>query len=705
MNQTQDVSRNPLISIVIVSYNVKEYVFQALLSIKRAVAKIPHEIYVVDNASVDGTPHYLKKHFPDVHLIENKQNLGFGKANNLALEKVSGEYVVLINPDTVVQEDTFQKLLDFFDKTPDADAATSKILNPDGSFSIDCRHAIPTPSIAFWKVTGLSRLFPKSKLFGQYNLTYMDENSSYPVPAISGSFMMIKKSVLDQIGYFDEQFFMYCEDIDLCKRINDAGFKIYYMPDTQIIHYKGESSKYDQMGYIRNFNKSLHIFFQKHYAPKTSLLFQYLISIGIFFRGAFLFFRNLLKDYFPFILDLAILNLVILLSFFVRWELKSGFSWPEYTSQYWIINLISTGIYTLFSLYEELYSKFRFSIHSIIRTNFYTFLSLIILTFFIRKLAFSRMVFLVIFILAPLLMASWRSYLRRKVLTDTRQVGKDIFTKPTVLVGKGRELKQLAEKLKKRKDLEYDIVGWVSSGGRRKRNEKTGVPYLGSAGQLAEIIKIHKIKQVIFTAGELAYEDILKMMTQINGASVDFKMMPSQLDVLIGKSHIEHLNDIPLVEVQYAYNKPLNRLFKRIFDLVLSTLLIIIMLPVIGIQFLVDRKGIGRVKKGRRKLPLRWKEWNGPRAGFMNFFWKLSQVFFGKISFVGAPIRQKGTLKNRYRLKYKQGITGLAQVNGTMVSEKTEMEKYDLFYLKNYTLILDLEILIKSLFNLLKRNR
>ncbi len=183
----------PRISVVIVNYNVKEYLAQALHSLQRALKDIPHEIFVVDNASVDGSVAYIRQHFPDVRLIESKENLGFAKANNLALQHVQGEYVVLINPDTVVQEDTFQKLLDFFEKTPDASAATCKIINPDGTFSVDCRHAIPTPMIAFWKVTGLSRLFPRSRIFGQYNLTYLDPNETYPVPAISGSFMMIKK--------------------------------------------------------------------------------------------------------------------------------------------------------------------------------------------------------------------------------------------------------------------------------------------------------------------------------------------------------------------------------------------------------------------------------------------------------------------------------------------------------------------------------
>ena len=170
------MNENIVITIVIVNYNVREFLEQALISVKKALTKIPSEIIVVDNASIDGSVMMLKQRFPEIKLIESKRNLGFSAGNNLAIQEAKGDYVVLLNPDTVVQEDTFDKLLDFFKRTPDASAATCKIINPDGSFSVDCRHSIPTPLTAFWKLLGLNRLFPKSRIFGRYNLTYLDEN-------------------------------------------------------------------------------------------------------------------------------------------------------------------------------------------------------------------------------------------------------------------------------------------------------------------------------------------------------------------------------------------------------------------------------------------------------------------------------------------------------------------------------------------------
>jgi len=187
------------LSIIIVNYNVRDFLMHSLESIQRAVVNFSHEIFVVDNASVDGSVEMVKNRFPDVNLIENQLNKGFAAANNQAMKESSGKYIVLINPDTVVQEDTFSRLLEFMEENADAGACTCKILNPDGSFSVDSRHSIPTPMTAFWKQIGFHRLFPKSKTFARYNLTYLDENEISPVDAISGSFMFIQY-VFSHIG-------------------------------------------------------------------------------------------------------------------------------------------------------------------------------------------------------------------------------------------------------------------------------------------------------------------------------------------------------------------------------------------------------------------------------------------------------------------------------------------------------------------------
>ncbi len=264
MNKMQ----NPLISVIIVNFNVKIFLNQALDSIQKALSGISAEIFVVDNASRDGSVALVKENFPDVKLIENRSNAGFAKANNQAIKLAKGKYLVLINPDTLVQEDTFLLLLDFFKNCHDAGMVGCKILNPDGSLQLACRRSIPTPWIAFTKMVGLSRLFPKSHLFGKYNLTYQNPDQVSVVDAISGSFMMVRSKVIQEIGMLDEQFFMYGEDLDWCFRIRQAGWKIYYVPDTKIVHYKGASTQKAHLDTLLVFYRAMLQFVRKHVRMK-----------------------------------------------------------------------------------------------------------------------------------------------------------------------------------------------------------------------------------------------------------------------------------------------------------------------------------------------------------------------------------------------------------------------------------------------------
>jgi GT2 family glycosyltransferase len=290
------------------------------------------------------------------------------------LHQAKGAFLLLINPDTIVQEDTFSSLINFMERTPDAGAATCKILNPDGSFSVDCRHSIPTPMAAFWKLIGFSKLFPKNKIFGRYNLTYLDPEQMYPVDAISGSFMLIRRLAFQQVGYLDEEYFMYCEDIDLCYRINKAGWKIYYVPESSIIHYKGESTKKNNLDYIINFNRSLYIFYKKHFQKRYITPIRWLILIGIFLRGVFIYIKNFLSSNFVLIVDILVLNLVILLTFVLRFEIKSTFRLNDFLNQYIVINILATIIFSGVAFFLELYGRYKFSLIKVFKTNIITFL-------------------------------------------------------------------------------------------------------------------------------------------------------------------------------------------------------------------------------------------------------------------------------------------------------------------------------------------
>ncbi len=259
------------VSVVIVNYKVPDFVYQCLCSLKKALADFNHEIFVVDNNSNDGSVSFLKKWFPDVRFIENDDNIGFSKANNVALNLALGQYVLILNPDTFVPEDMIVKCVDFLDNNNDAGALGVKMYSAKGQYAPESKRGIPKPFTAFCKLIGLCKLFPKNKVFGKYYLGNLDPDKINKVEILSGACMFVRREALLKTGFFDEDYFMYGEDIDLSYRFLKAGFQNYYFP-VKIIHYKGESTQKVSYQYVNNFNKSMIIFFRKHFNVYSWLL-------------------------------------------------------------------------------------------------------------------------------------------------------------------------------------------------------------------------------------------------------------------------------------------------------------------------------------------------------------------------------------------------------------------------------------------------
>lgn len=272
------------LSVVIVNYNVRYYLEQCLLSVEKALTGVGGEVFVVDNNSTDDSMPYLKKKFPWVRYIENQENVGFSRANNQAIREARGEYVLLLNPDTFVGESTLRECIDFMDKNEQAGMCGVGMLRVDGSFAPESRRGIPTPFVAFCKMSGLGSLFPKSRVFGKYYMQYLNKQSINPIEIVSGAFMFIRKAALDEVGLLDETFFMYGEDIDISYRVLKAGYQNYYLP-TQILHYKGESTKKDSLKYVNAFHKAMIIFFNKHFTH-YSFLYSVPITATIVLKGA-----------------------------------------------------------------------------------------------------------------------------------------------------------------------------------------------------------------------------------------------------------------------------------------------------------------------------------------------------------------------------------------------------------------------------------
>ncbi len=270
------------LSVIIVNYNVKYFLEQCLRSVLKAVKGIDSEILVVDNNSSDDSVNYLYPLFPSVIFISNKDNPGFSKANNQAIQSAKGKYILLLNPDTVIGEQTLLRVCEFMDSHPGAGGVGVRMIDGSGHFLKESKRGFPSPWNSFCKIFGLSAIFPKSSLFARYHMGYLRDDEVHEVEVLAGAFMMIKKSVLDQIGLLDEDFFMYGEDIDLSYRIILGGYKNYYLPET-IIHYKGESTRKD-IRYVKIFYQAMLIFFRKYY-PGYGKIYSLLIRSGIYFRA------------------------------------------------------------------------------------------------------------------------------------------------------------------------------------------------------------------------------------------------------------------------------------------------------------------------------------------------------------------------------------------------------------------------------------
>ena len=297
------------LSIVIVNYNVKYFLEQCLHSVKQAIEHIHAEVFVVDNNSVDGSVAEIRVKFPWVQLIENRENLGFSRANNQAIRLAKGKYILLLNPDTVVEEVTFRKCIDFMESHPDAGAVGVKMIDGKGAFLPESKRSLPTPMVSFYKMFGFSSLFPRSRRFGKYHLGYLDPEETHEVEVLAGAFMFLRKEVLDRTGPLDETFFMYGEDIDLSYRITKAGYRNYYYPGTTIIHYKGESTKKGSLNYVKMFYQAMIIFARKHFSSRKARTFSKLINLAIYFRAALSLAKRFLQRAYRPLLDAALIFL------------------------------------------------------------------------------------------------------------------------------------------------------------------------------------------------------------------------------------------------------------------------------------------------------------------------------------------------------------------------------------------------------------
>ncbi|HXU27921.1 MAG TPA: glycosyltransferase family 2 protein, partial [Bacteroidia bacterium] len=522
---------------------------------------------------------------PQVILIENKVNTGFSKANNQAIRVSKGQYVLLLNPDTVVQEDTFTKTLAFMDAHPDAGGLGVKMVDGKGNFLPESKRGLPTPEVAFYKIFGLSKFFPKSKRFGRYHLTYLDKNKTHSIDVLSGAFMLLRAETLAKCGLLDEEYFMYGEDIDLSYRIILSGYKNYYFPDTCIIHYKGESTKKSSVNYVLVFYKAMAIFARKHFSQNRAKLFSILIHFAIYLRaGASIGWRMIKQIALP-ALDFALIfgGLFAVKEFYekhikfvsgegtyiehlVKWAflaysaiwvlsvfLNGGYDKPVKLRK--IIQGVVTGMAVILIGYSLLPEAYRFSRAIILLGSASTLLSLLLV----------RLVFHTLKIKGFIL----NEDLRKRI----------------AIVGNADEYERVVSVLKET-SVKPAFIGFVSI------NEQTD-NQLGNINQLNEVIEVHQIQEIIFCSKNISSQQIINYMLQLVSVEVDFKIAPPESISIIGSNSIDTAGDDLYVIDFNSVSKPHNKRKKRIFDMatalvLLATLPIVIFAEKKPLQFIAN---------------------------------------------------------------------------------------------------------------------
>ncbi|HUZ03503.1 MAG TPA: glycosyltransferase family 2 protein [Thermomicrobiaceae bacterium] len=293
------------VSVVIVNHNTADLLAECLRHLTASRLDRPLQAFVVDNGSTDGSAALIGQHFPDVRMIEAPGNLGFARGNNLALREIVSrvpwdadrrqQYVLLLNTDCFVEPDTLQLTARFLDDHPRVGVVGPRVVLPNGRLDLACRRSFPTPSDALWKLTGLSRAFPHHPRLARYNLTYLDPDATYPVDSVMGAYMLVRLAAVDDAGLLDESFFMYGEDLDWAYRIKKCGWSVFYYPAARVLHYKGASSSRQSYRLIVEFYRAMYLFHRKHYAPRTFVLVNWLVTAGIVARGGYALARNVLR--------------------------------------------------------------------------------------------------------------------------------------------------------------------------------------------------------------------------------------------------------------------------------------------------------------------------------------------------------------------------------------------------------------------------
>ncbi len=523
---------------------------------------------MVDNNSVDGSLSLIKEKFPTVKLIANTENVGFSAANNQAIRVSKGQYVLLLNPDTVVQEDSFEKTLAFMDAHPQAGGLGIKMLDGKGHFLPESKRGLPTPPVAFYKIFGLAKLFPGSKKFGQYHLTYLDKNKNHEVDVLSGAFMLMRKEALDKVGLLDETFFMYGEDIDLSYRIVKGGYKNYYFSESSIIHYKGESTKKSSVNYVVVFYKAMAIFANKHFSQNNARLFNFFIHLAIYLRAAAaILVRFIQQLFFPAIDFLLILSGLYICKdiYEIRFKLYPNFYSREIINLFFPVYTLIWMLFVYFSGGYDVPTRLRKITRGVLSGSAFILIVYSLLPEYYR---FSRALILIGSFYALLVYLGSRSIYHLLKIKRFKLGGHKTDVRIGI-IGSEAEFKRVNQILNQT-NIRSEFIGFISN--EKNGSQTTG--YLGSFENVNEIIDIHQLNEIIFCARDISSQDIIQKMISLVTKGLEFKIAPPESLSIIGSNSIDTAGDLYVIDVNNV-GRPENKRNKRLFDVGVSLFLLL----------------------------------------------------------------------------------------------------------------------------------